>query len=93
MNKLDAIRLSDKPGDVVHVERHNLFIFSKGERKFTVYSGGEVPVIAVLAPYNRDTVHDYPRTDYQPGGYAIERFIPCESLDHMRQFIAETLAI
>lgn len=33
------------------------------------------------------------RLSDKPGGYAIERFTPCESLDHMQQFIAETLAI
>lgn len=91
MNKLSVMRLSDKPGEVVHIQQDNLYIFSKGERKFTVYTCDGNVVVSLLAPYNRDTVHSYPKDEYQPGGYNVERVKICNTLDDMREFITQSL--
>ncbi len=106
MNKLDAIRLSDRPGEVVQTtyrvnhssDRYNMFIFSFKDKKFT-YSWQQhnnIHWIAELLPY--DKTKSFPQCVGNPGGYGRARLglIMGNSptvLDDVRQFIAETLAI
>lgn len=83
MDKLSFIRLSDKPGNVIQIQRRNhhtrrpetMILFSVGSKEFTFTRGeGGICWIAELAPYDKASTHLHPAVNVgNPGGYRVTR--------------------
>lgn len=99
MDKLFFIRLSDKPNDIVQIDKINphtrkpetITIFQANGKTFTYTfkQGSTISWIAELGKYDASKVHSYPRTVGNPGGYPVIRIklVWDHSLKTIREFI------